>query len=217
MTSKKNQKVAEELCKTSSQKHFSKVEVEHLVTCYQKLVEGNKMERSQFRDLLHQRFDMTEDILMDRVFKAFDKDSDSFISLVEWVEGLSIFLRGNLEERIEYAFVVYDLNGDGFISREEMFQMLKNCLIRQPSEEDPDEGIKDIVEITLKKMDLDHDSRLSRTDFKTSVEEEPLLLEVFGQCLPDDRHTEQFENSLFSPDKFLLSPGLLTSGCSLPQ
>jgi Ca2+-binding EF-hand superfamily protein len=47
---------------------------------------------------------------------------------------------------------VYDLNGDGFISREEMFHMLKNSLIRQLTEEDPDEGIKDLVEITVKKM-----------------------------------------------------------------
>lgn len=30
--------------------------------------------------------------------------------------------------------------------------MLKNSLLKQPSEEDPDEGIKDLVEITLKKM-----------------------------------------------------------------
>lgn len=30
--------------------------------------------------------------------------------------------------------------------------MLKNSLSRQPTEEDPDERIKDLVEITLKKM-----------------------------------------------------------------
>ena len=47
---------------------------------------------------------------------------------------------------------MFDLNGDGFISKEEMFHMLKNSLLKQPSEEDPDEGIKDLVEITLKKM-----------------------------------------------------------------
>ena len=51
------------------------------------------------------------------------------------------------------TFRVYDLNGDGYISREEMFQLLKHCLIKQPAEEDPDEGIKELVEITLKKMD----------------------------------------------------------------
>lgn len=47
---------------------------------------------------------------------------------------------------------MYDLNKDGYISREEMFHMLKNSLIRQLTEEDPDEGIKDLVEIILKKM-----------------------------------------------------------------
>lgn len=30
--------------------------------------------------------------------------------------------------------------------------MLKKSLIRQPTEEDPDEGIKDLVELALKKM-----------------------------------------------------------------
>lgn len=33
-----------------------------------------------------------------------------------------------------------------------MFHMLKNRLTRQPTEEDPDEGIKDLVELTLKMM-----------------------------------------------------------------
>lgn len=55
---------------------------------------------------------------------------------------------------LSVCFDVYNLHGDGYISREEMLQMLKDSLIRQPTEEDPDEGIKDIVEIALKKMVL---------------------------------------------------------------
>ena len=57
-----------------------------------------------------------------------------------------------LQQKCSDSFRVYDLNGDGFISREEMFQLLKNCLVKQPAEEDPDEGVKELVEITLKKM-----------------------------------------------------------------
>ena len=50
------------------------------------------------------------------------------------------------------CFDVYDFNGDGYISREEMFTCLKKSLVKQTSDEDPDEGIKDLVELALKKM-----------------------------------------------------------------
>ena len=52
-----------------------------------------------FRDLLHDSFSMTEEILMDRVFRAFDEDLDGFISMKDWVQGLSTFLRGSLDEK----------------------------------------------------------------------------------------------------------------------
>uniref|UniRef100_A0A8C7GJI6 Calaxin n=1 Tax=Oncorhynchus kisutch TaxID=8019 RepID=A0A8C7GJI6_ONCKI len=158
---------------------------------------GNGLDRGKFRNILHNTFGMTDDMIMDRVFRAFDKDNDSYVSVKEWIEGLSIFLRGTLDEKIKYCFDVYDLNGDGYISREEMFHMLKNSLIRQPTEEDPDEGIKDLVEITLKKMDHDHDSRLSYADFEKAVRDENLLLEAFGTCLPDAKSILAFEQHAF--------------------
>ena len=49
------------------------------------------------------------------------------------------------------SFGIYDLNGDGFISREEIYQLLKNTLVKS-TEEDPEEGIKEMVEAMLKKM-----------------------------------------------------------------
>ncbi|XP_064835917.1 calaxin-like [Oncorhynchus masou masou] len=73
--------------------------------------------------------------------------------------------------------------------------MLKNSLIRQPTEEDPDEGIKDLVVITLKKMD--HDSRLSYADFEKAVRDENLLLEAFGTCLHDAKSILAFEQHAF--------------------
>ena len=35
------------------------------------------------------------------VFRAFDKDSDGFLSQEEWVLGMSVFLRGTLDEKME--------------------------------------------------------------------------------------------------------------------
>ncbi|KAM4689813.1 calaxin [Discoglossus pictus] len=197
------QKLAESLCKPG--KHFSKIEIEHLIRLYYTLVGGpverntrGGLDRNTFRNILHNTFGMTDDMIMDRVFRGFDKDNDSYISVAEWIEGLSVFLRGTLDEKIKYCFGVYDLNGDGYISREEMFHMLKNSLLKQPTEEDPDEGIKDLVEITLKKMDHDHDSKLSYQDFEKAVREENLLLEAFGPCLPDSKSIMAFERQAFT-------------------
>ena len=44
------------------------------------------------------------------VFRAFDKDSDSYVNLHEWVEGLSIFIRGTLEEKIDCKFLLLDIH-----------------------------------------------------------------------------------------------------------
>lgn len=112
------------------------------------------------------------------MFRTFDKDNDGLVSLKEWIEGLSVVLRGTLDERIKCksesirfqgellplgffsllcaiapvdCFHVYDLNADKYITREEMLQMLRYSL-RLPGEEDPYDGIKDLVEITLKRM-----------------------------------------------------------------
>jgi len=35
------------------------------------------------------------------VFKAFDKDGDSFVNMEEWIRGLSVFLRGSLREHVK--------------------------------------------------------------------------------------------------------------------
>lgn len=35
------------------------------------------------------------------VFRGFDKDNDGCISVIEWVYGLSVFLRGTLEEKMK--------------------------------------------------------------------------------------------------------------------
>ncbi|OWF51891.1 EF-hand calcium-binding domain-containing protein 1-like [Mizuhopecten yessoensis] len=178
--------------------HFGVPEVERLLKMHQKNAgthgksDKPKMERQRFADLLYEEFKMTDDVLMDRIFRAFDVDADGYLSDEEWVLGFSTFLKGSLEEKMKYTFKVYDQNADGFISREEMFQFLKNSLVTQQTEEDPDEGIKELVELLLKKMDDDHDSKLSLKDFEQAVQEEPLLLELLGPCLPSRKFTEKF-------------------------
>lgn len=75
------------------------------------------MDRMSFRELLHDQFNMSDDVIMDRVFRAFDTDNDAYVSSHEMISGLSVFLRGAIKEKADYCFNVYDMNSDGYISR----------------------------------------------------------------------------------------------------
>jgi hypothetical protein len=87
-----------------------------------------------FRELLHNAFDLvTEDTLMDRIFCVFDRAGCGSVRLEDWLCGLSVFLRGTVQERTAFCFHVYDLNSDGYITRDEMFSLLK-CVDALPIE-----------------------------------------------------------------------------------
>lgn len=38
--------------------------------------------------------------------------------------GLSVLARGTFHEKLHWAFSLYDINGDGFITREEMYDIV---------------------------------------------------------------------------------------------
>jgi Ca2+-binding EF-hand superfamily protein len=153
---------------------------------------SDKIDRSRFRDMLIDQFGIDDSLIMDRgnkksqtflVFRICDLDGDNYISFDEFMKCMSVLLRGRYEEKLKFCFRVYDLNGDRYISKEEMYQMLKFCLVRG-AEEDED-GIKDLVDLVLKKLDEDRDGRVSEADWTGAISKESLLMEAFGQCLPN--------------------------------
>lgn len=68
--------------------------------------------------------------------------------------------------------------------------------MKSPQDEDPEEGVRDLVELALRKLDVDKDGKISYQDFLQAVTEEPLLLEAFGQCLPADAACQTFVSTL---------------------
>lgn len=60
-----------------------------------------------------------------------------FVPLQDFVMGLSILLRGTIQEKLNWAFNLYDINKDGYITKE----------VRANSEMSPDDS-----QFSLKKM-----------------------------------------------------------------
>lgn len=105
---KKNLELIQRL---SKKLHFTFTELECILLIYYKIQKdgGDKIggiTKNQFRTVMHAAFDMTDDGLMDRIFMALDRGPSPYISMETWATALSLFLRGTLEEKINYCFSV---------------------------------------------------------------------------------------------------------------
>jgi hypothetical protein len=95
-------------------------------------------------------------------------------------------MRGDLDEQIEFCYCVYDINGDGALEREELMMFLHGCLIQGEVLDGlaVQEGIKELVDITMKKLDVNADGEITFCDFKDACYKDPLLMQSCGLFLP---------------------------------
>ena len=102
-----------------------------------------------------------------RMMAIFDEDGNGTVDFHEFISGLSAFsARGNIEEKLHFAFKVYDIDRDGFISNGELFLVLKMMVGNNLK----DVQLQQIVDKTIVEADKDGDGKISFEEFTHMVE-----------------------------------------------
>jgi len=60
----------------------------------------------------------------EHVFRTYDSDKNGFIDFKEILCALKIMTEGHMEDKLKWAFSLFDKDGNGSISRSEMIEML---------------------------------------------------------------------------------------------
>jgi len=104
--------------------------------------------------------------LLERVIAIFDTNKDDEIEFKEFIAALSTFSeKGNTEAKLKFAFQIYDMDGDGYISNGELFQVLKMMVGDNLNEVQ----LQQIVDKTILEADIDRDGKISYEEFRQMI------------------------------------------------
>ncbi|KAK9439492.1 ef-hand 2 [Metarhizium brunneum] len=121
------------------------------------------IERDEFLSLPQ----ISSNPLATRMIAIFDEDGGGDVDFQEFVSGLSAFSsKGNKEQKLQFAFKVYDIDRDGYISNGELFIVLKMMVGSNLK----DQQLQQIVDKTIMEADLDNDGKISFEEFTKMVE-----------------------------------------------
>ncbi|KAI9348125.1 calcium-binding protein NCS-1 [Obelidium mucronatum] len=148
---------------------FDKRELQDWYKGFMKECPTGSLSKTAFKDMYKQFFPFGDsNAYADRVFHMFDSDKDGFINFREFVNAISISSKGTENEKLEWAFTLYDVNGDGVVTREEMLQvvsaifaMVGNSVKHASDEDTPEKKVEKLFGM----LDVDGDGQLSLPDF----------------------------------------------------
>ncbi|KAL8689473.1 MAG: hypothetical protein Q9218_004866 [Villophora microphyllina] len=179
--SKLSQDELQQLMKST---HFDKKELQQWYKGFLKDCPSGMLTKQEFQKIYKQFFPFGDPTsFADYVFNVFDSDKSGSIDFKEFICALSVTSRGKMEDKLDWAFQLYDIDGDGKISYDEMLQIVEaiykmvGSMVKLPPDEDtPEKRVKKI----FKMMDKDENGSLDMAEFKEGSKRDETIVSALS-------------------------------------
>ncbi|CAF1253924.1 unnamed protein product [Rotaria sp. Silwood1] len=109
-------------------------------------------------------------------FDAFDINKDGTVSFDEFLIAYSAARNGNLDDRLDLVFRVYDISDDGFIDEEELTKLIVALydLVGKTNRKGDHDPKRRAAQI-MAKLDANGDKKLTKAEFVSGCKADPFL------------------------------------------
>jgi len=184
-----NQLTKEKLQDIREKTNLNKIEIAGLVERFKEVAKNGVINQKNFRKVFGEIGTATNENLVERLFKYFDKDKSGSIDFSEFCLSMAIILKGSKEEKLKVCFSLFDENHDGRITKDELKNVLKMqlssiSLIDQLGDEDakskdinPKE-IESLANEAFTKYDADKNGVITFEEFTQWAKEHEKLVDI---------------------------------------
>ncbi|TNN85622.1 Guanylyl cyclase-activating protein 1 [Liparis tanakae] len=123
----------------------------------------------------------TSNAYVKTMFTTFDMNEDGSIDFMEYVAALSLVLKGGVQQKLRWYFKLYDVDGSGYMDREELLQIIKS--IRAINGIPSEISSQDFANMVFDKIDTNGDGEVSYEEFMEGVQNDSLLLATLTESL----------------------------------
>ncbi|XP_076367833.1 A-type potassium channel modulatory protein KCNIP2-like [Tachypleus tridentatus] len=156
----------EALCRDTK---FSRREIQLMYRSFKQVCPSGFVDEDAFKQIFSQFFPYgNASLYAHYVFKTFDQNRNGAIRFKDFLHCLSLLCRGSPRDKLRWAFSLYDINGDGCITKKEMTDIVCSvyALLGRRSHPAVDEkSLRDHVDRIFLKMDLNKDGVVTIDEF----------------------------------------------------
>ncbi|XP_064484942.1 Kv channel-interacting protein 4-like isoform X2 [Ornithodoros turicata] len=154
------------LCKSTQ---FTKDEIKRIYQGFKQSCPTGLVNENTFKDMYCQFFPLADTAQYAHyVFRALDTDRSGTINFKDFVMGLSVLSRGSPQEKLQWAFNLYDINKDGAVTKEEMFEIISSVYSLLGHYAAPlvvDHSAREHAARVFQKLDLNNDGIVTYDEF----------------------------------------------------